>query len=175
MILGPIRAVATWLDDATYGANAQIANVTLDGDDAAPDPYLSVKDETNDGIVTLSTVPKDEPTPLLLVWQYGELEGEGNVTLATQQDGVLEIAIADIVKTSQAADGDRDAHYRMAAVRKSLNILHLNDHVDDRLRAGVQIRNGGITWRITRPDIVLDGAIVAAGIIVQYNIRELNP
>lgn len=175
MILGPVRAVAAWLDDATYGANAQIANITLDGADSAPKAYAAILDETTSGIVALSTVPKDQATPVCLIWQYGEGQGEGNVVLASQQDSTLEIAIADIIRNSEAQNGLRDSHYRIAAVRKSLNILHGNDHDSDRLRTDVQIRNGGIQWRLTRPRIELDGVVVAAGLIVQYNIRELNP
>jgi hypothetical protein len=177
MILAPIRAVAAWLDDATYGANAQITGetITLDGADSSPAVYAQILEETTSGIVALGTVPKTLATPACLVWQYSEVQSEGNRVLNSQQDGVLEIAIADILKESDAADGNRDAHYRIAAVRKSLNILHDNDHDSDRLRSNVQIRAGAISWRLTRPHIELDGAFITAGLIVKYNIRELNP
>ena len=177
MILGPVRAVAAWLDDATYGANAQItgANITLDGADTAPTVYAAILEETTSSIVALNTFPKNQDTPACLVWQYSEVQSEGNVVLASKQDGVLEIAIADILRESDAAAGNQEAHYRIAAVRKSLNILHGNDHDSDRLRANVQIRAGAIEFRLTRPQIELDGGIVAAGLIVKYNIRELNP
>ena len=177
MILEPIRAVTAWLNDATYGANAQITGgaITLDGADSSPAVYAQIIEETTSGIVALGTVPRDITTPACLVWQYSELQMEGNTVLASHQDGVLEIAIADIVKESDAANGNRDAHYRIAAVRKSLNILQGNDHDSDRLRSDVQMRAGDIQWRLTRPDIELEGAFITAGLIVKYNIRGLNP
>jgi hypothetical protein len=112
MILETVRAVADWLEDATYGVAARLASLTYDGTDAAPSGTWTVTDETRDNDAAI-----DRPTAghvlKVVAGEVRSLAGEAATYLHTAQVP-LEITVQRTA-TSPAALV-RDLYYTQRAV-----------------------------------------------------------
>lgn len=173
MHLEVIRAVADWLEDPTYGVNAKIDVLDLDGSDAAPADVAAILDETRDGIAALRSLPDDTTVPLLCVFMPSDAQFSA-VNQGKQDADTFPVWIAYLDRDTETANAIRDASYVLRAVRKSLNEFHKNG-VAARTRNGIEIRNGNVRMSLIRPSTELGATAIVMAIQVLYAVRDTDP
>ena len=131
-----VRLVADWLEDTTYGVNAQLALVPRDGGDAQPTSVVIV-DETRDPRPGRGRVPQDD-TPVVTV----ALQAMTHLTETITDDGYLsgEVIVQYAAKNVEAWKAKRDGNYVLRAVAWSLRRLRRMDaNAAGRLRNNVAL------------------------------------
>ena len=176
MHLEVIRAVADWLADGTYGVNAKIDTLDLDGSDVAPTDVADILDETRDGIAALRNLPDDTTVPVLCVFMPSDAQFSA-VNQGKQDADTFPVWIAYLDRDTAAADAIRDASYVLRAVRKSLNEFHKGTAgaIAARLRNGIEIRNGNIRMSLIRPSTELGATAIVMAVQVLYAVRDTDP
>jgi len=119
MILETVRAVADWLDHATYGVDAQLAALTFDGSDTAPTGAHTVIDETRESDAAIDR-PAAAPFLKVVAGEVRSLAGEAATYTHTAQIP-LEITIerSDVSPAALV----RDLYNTQRAVLRSVEQL----------------------------------------------------
>lgn len=120
-----VRIVADWLEDTTYGVNAQLALVPRDANDPQPGA-VTVFDETRDNRPARGRVPDASgDVPALTV----SLRGMTHLSETITDDGYLqaELMIQFAAKHVDAWRAKRDGHTTLRAAAWSLRYLRRTD------------------------------------------------
>lgn len=174
------RMVADWLDgtqDDATGADqsvaTQLAAMTFDGSDTAPaDP--TVTDETRNSVAARG----DEPVALPgLQVSVVELTLEAGTFSSTQHEGRCQVLIRYVDDETNSANATRDAYYTLRAVRRSLRRLHLaQENNAARKRNNVALLpSADEPMRLVRVDAAKEDGGTYAGVLVTYDVRDLDP
>lgn len=172
MLLATNRLLADWLADATYGVNAKIALLTLDGADSAP-ADVTVADETRNDQVALGLIPTTLPAVLVSV-QEVEYRDPQQPHVTNEVDARVTVLIRYAQRAVVAETGLSDAYYTLQAVMMSLRELHTNEQASGRTRGTAalyeceDIRQVPMTQEI-------DDAWVTGAIRATYMIRDTAP
>lgn len=176
MILETMRAWADWLGDATYGVNAQLATIPLDGSDTAPDAVAIVADETRNGTAARRQIPDTLPALLVRLQQSGTLVPNIGPNTAVR-DGEIPLLTAYAATNADSAKGNRNAVYTLRAIEKSLR-----DFMDPsiaaantaRMRGNIQILSVTGLEHVTTYEPLEDRDVLAA-LIVTFQVRDTAP
>ena len=60
MRLETLRALTAWLNDGTYGVNAQLASVPRDGSDALPADFALIAEATSNQYAARGQMPTED-------------------------------------------------------------------------------------------------------------------
>lgn len=174
MLLEPVRIVADWLADATYGVNALRLLVEVDAGDAQPGAVV-IGDETRSGRVARGELPKPTASAsnLIAVTSGTGVRFEGGV-LTTIRDGTVPILIKIGAPNVDTEDGTRDGLYLARVVFQSLKVLAQADHSDDRTRNSIHIKDAS-DFSIQGLFQPIEDATMTAVVQVTYNVRDLTP
>lgn len=123
MILELERMTADWLDDATYGVNAQLATIPLDAGDSAPTDIAGVHDITRSKNVAQRKDPPNYPAIYVMADGAFEMEGEIMTNAGPRRTLSVPIAVRVLVAEGDLEDGNRDARYYVRAIIKSMKAL----------------------------------------------------
>ena len=174
MLVEPVRIVADWLADPSYGVNALRLTVAVDAGDAQPGEVV-IGDETRSGRVARGELPMPTSTAtnLIAVTSGPGVTFEGGV-LTTVRDGSVPMVIR--IGTSDVAteDGTRDGLYLARVVFQSLKILAESGHADDRTRNGIHLTEPSdlVIQSLFQP---LEDAHVTCAVQVTWRVRDLTP
>lgn len=126
-----VRIVADWLEHATYGVNAQVADVPLLSGDADP-ASLTIYDETQDKWVSRRRVPDAADAtasisfPCVICVLSDLTFGGGAGTVSDSgviAEGTATVLIQVYNRDEDTANGIRDVMYWQRAIRGSLSLL----------------------------------------------------
>ena len=174
MKIETLRVIAEWLDDATYGVNALLPNVPLDGSDTVP-PDVFVLNAADDPHAALDQIPTDvDELPALIVTLYTSPVDQ--VVPASQPwppDAQVDVVIRYAGRNVQSEIGVRDESYTMRAVWRSVALLMTTSAgLTARSRNSVQVVGVSAMRELTldRPhaDAVMTGAV-----LVTCRVRDL--
>lgn len=176
MILESLRMVNDWLQDATFGVNAKLPGIPLDGSDTVPPDVVSFLEETSNALVARGRLPEDATLlPCLAVLQRGPLDIPAHVN-TTYQDGEIILAIWYGARDVDSDDGRQDAYYTMRAVRRSLRELFKDDATPKaaRTRGNVSLLPSGL---ISLPSaFTIEGdTMVSASLELTVKARDTDP
>lgn len=174
MLLEPVRIIADWLADATYGVDALATLVEVDAGDAQPGATV-IGDETRSGRVARGELPKptSSASNLIAVTSGTGVRFDGGV-LTTIRDGQVPITIKIGTPNAASDEGTRDGLYLARAVFQSLKILAQADHSDDRTRNNIHIKDAS-DFSITGVFQAIEDSTVTCVVQVTYNVRDLTP
>lgn len=174
MLLEPVRIIADWLADATYGVDALATLVEVDAGDAQPGATV-IGDETRSGRVARGELPKptSSASNLIAVTSGTGVRFDGGV-LTTIRDGQVPITIKIGTPNAASDEGTRDGLYLARAVFQSLKILAQADHSDDRTRNNIHIKDAG-DFSITGLFQAIEDSTVTCVVQVTYNVRDQTP
>lgn len=175
MLLEPVRIVADWLVDASYGVDALATVMEVDAGDSQPGAVV-VGDETRSGRVARGELPKptSSASNLIAVTSGGSgVRFDGGV-LTTIRDGQMPILIKIGTPNVASDEGTRDGLYLARAVFQSLKILAQSDHSDDRTRNNIHIKDAS-DLSITGVFQAIEDSTVTCVVQVTYNVRDLTP
>jgi len=177
VILESVRIISDWLQDATYGVNAKLAGVPLDGSDTVPPDIVTFLEETTSGVVARGRLPEDEALlPCLAVLQRGAVELPATVG-TSHQEGDVPIAIWYGARDKDSEDGRKDAYYTMRAVRRSLRELFKDDATPKAARSdrsGISLSPSGTVS--LQPVFTLEGdTSVSAALELTVKARDSSP
>lgn len=141
MILDTVRMVADWLNDATYGVNAVLAAVDLDGTDSAPAGTYTIQDETRDDDAAIN---RDGTPPLIRVTS-GDLRSLDGQSATYTHDADISTEITIVRDATSPAAVVRDCYYTARAVAKSVESLFGTSAT----AATARVRNGVQAYAIT--------------------------
>lgn len=173
MLLEPIRIVADWLADATYGVNALRLTVPVDAGDSQPGA-VTIGDATRDGHVARGRLPDPVGTTnLIAVDATGGVTFDGGV-LTTVRDGTVPVVVRIGTPNEATEDGTRDGLYLARVVVQSLKVLAEAGHVDDRTRNGVVLLDmPTLTMQpLFQP---MEDQTVTAAVLATFKVRDLTP
>jgi len=137
VIVETVRLIAAWLGDATHGVGAQLAAMTFDGADTAPDTPTIAEETTND-LVAAGRVGEVADGPVLGVVSY-PLEDGSEASATPGRDVTVRIGVLFADRNADPSDARRDAYYTMRAVQRSLRALALEATVAERTRGSVNL------------------------------------
>lgn len=176
MILETVRAWADWLQDATYGVNAQLGTIPLDSGDPVPTAIALVADETRNGSAARRQIP--DTLPALLVRLHAPAGLVPNIGPNTaNREGAIPVLTAYAAADVTSEEGNRQCVYTLRAVEKSLR-----DFMDTtiaaantaRSRGSVQIERIEDLQHLTTYEPLQDRDILGA-LIVTFQVRDLAP
>jgi len=170
MILEVVRAVADWLEDATYGVDAKLAALTLDGGDSLPSGVLTVYDETRDDDAAIDR-PPEAPFLKVVAGEIRSLDGQA-ATYTHDADIPLEITIQR--KLTSPAALVRDLYYTTRATLQSVEALFdpsIPAAVTACSRNGVQLQVI-VTLSAARVAPSLDDATGSAAVYLTVRCRD---
>ena len=174
MLLEPVRIVADWLADASYGVNALRLLVAVDAGDAQPGEVV-IGDETRSGRVARGELPKPTATAsnLIAVTSGAGARFEGGV-LTTIRDGSVPLLIKIGAPNVDTEDGTADGLYLARVVFQSLKVLAEAGHSDDRTRNSIHIKDF-TDLSIQGLFQPIEDSTVTAVVAVTCNVRDLTP
>lgn len=137
MIVEGVRLIADWLADQTYGVAAQLAAMTFDGSDQAPE-VPAITDETRNDAVAEGRTADAANGPALGVVAL-PLEDASNTVAQPARDLTLRVAVMYASKEPNTADARRDSYYVLRAVLLSLRALALQSDSAARTRGAIAL------------------------------------
>lgn len=176
MELEAVRCVADWLKHATYGVNALLASTPRDGGDPVPASIVTIGDATRDGWAARKTTARDAATgqgyPAIAVYaEPQEFSGEVQTIV---RDGEIDIVISYLDVDAATQTGNRDAMYVRRAILRSLKQLNANANAASRTRNSVTLQVCK-RIRVASLNVPWDDAVLSAGVIVTYAVRDVAP
>ena len=174
MLLEPVRIIADWLADASYGVNALRLLVDVDAGDAQPGEVV-IGDETRSGRVARGELPKPTSTAsnLIAVTSGPGVNFEGGV-LTTIRRGTVPIVIRIGTPNVATEDGTRDGLYLARVVFESLKVLMESGHADDRTRNNLHIEEM-LDLQMQGLFQPIEDATVTCAVSVTCRVRDLTP
>jgi len=170
-----LRIVADWLGDATYGVNARLADVPLDGTDTVPDDVV-ITTAADDQRAALQQTPTDAADlPALQVMLYpSPVEQSVPSNRPFPPDAQVDVVIRYTASNSQTDKGVRDESITLRAVRWSLGKLFTTgDGNTARSRNEVQVLQPE-SMRILTFDPALPDTIMTGAVLLTVRVRDLN-
>lgn len=140
MILETLRIHTAWLGDATYGVNAQLALLylqgLLDGDDVPPDVAF-IGNAIDDEKVAQWKDPINRPAIYLTLDLPADFEQADQ--RPGQIRGVVPVGIRYLTAHADYRVAKRDTAHTMRAIRRSASVLYQNAQQAARTRNGVYV------------------------------------
>ena len=170
MILDTVRAVADWLSDGTYGINAALAALDLDGADTAPAGTYAIIDETRDDDATIG---RDGTRPFVRVaaGEVRSLDGQA-ATYTHDADVPLELLICRA--TTSPAATVRDLYYTVRATCQVLERLFGTSAAAVAARTRNQVQLSHIENLSTaQVRVELGDTPATAAVMVTIRVRDL--
>jgi hypothetical protein len=175
MIIETIRSFTDALNNGTYGVNAQIASLPLDGSDTRPVVMALIADETRNTGVALNAEPATLPAITVHFLDASDFDGEVQAS-ARHRNGSVTIYARGVWRQSKTDAGVTAIYYVTRAMLKCLAAFMSAAHESDRLRNSVQI------WECTSVSVMpvhvpdsKDDNLLAGGIKATFNVRDLSP
>jgi hypothetical protein len=140
MRLEAVRCVTAWLKDVTYGVNAKLAALPLDGTDTRPTAIATIVDETDNANAAFGRF--DGLTlPALIVTCSGDPEHRDPEQSQTGErvDGYVTVQVRYAERKTASMTAIVDGTYVIRAVIASLRELHKNANVASRTRNSVRL------------------------------------
>jgi hypothetical protein len=178
MKLEVVRLIKAGLADATYGINAKIAALTLDGTDTRPTVPNRYYDVDHKWLARRQVNDDDTDTitfPALAVFQFAPLEVLTPEVMTVVRDAEIQIAFAYLVKKQDSAAAVRDALYFNRALLRWFNWFMHNDQTSAfRTKNGVIIRS---VENLQQDDVLEEwgSADCVASTIATFRVRETSP
>ena len=174
MLLEPVRIIADWLADASYGVNALRLTLDVDAGDAQPGEVV-IGDETRSGRVARGELPKPTSTAanLIAVTSQAGVNFEGGV-LTTIRRGTVPLVIRIGTSNVDTEDGTAELMYLARVVVQSLKVLMQADHADDRTRNAVHIEE---ILDLQMPGLFqpVEDAPIQCAVNITCRVRDLTP
>lgn len=169
MNLETLRCLTDGLNNPTYGVNAQLLALPLDGSDTRPTPVALITDESRNFDAALKLIPDTLPAIYVLLasstLDVFEMNG------SSESD--ISLMIRYLVEDSDSAGAIADTHYTLRAVEKALVAFNSNANASDRVRNGVQLyaMKEVIRDTVTR---FSEDKVITAGVQVTFHARDTN-
>jgi hypothetical protein len=172
MILEIDRIVSTWLNGATYGANAMLATIPLDTGDTAPEDFALITDETQNGDVARDELPAESPSLSVSIDVAENVDGEVQVVTA---EGDVKLRLRVGLTNAATAEGRRDLSYRLRAIARSFRELMRADE-SNRTRNGVYLEYcSTLTFAIVNAKDQQGSSIVTGYVLPTVHVRDTKP
>lgn len=170
-----LRVLADWLADATYGVNARLPGVPLDGTDTQP-PDVTITNAADDLRAALGQVPSDaDALPALVLMLYpSPVEQSVPANQPWPPDSQVEVLIRYAARDSTTDKGVRDESITMRAVLWSLGQLFKTAAGNTaRSRNSIQIFPP-LSMRMMSFDAPVADSIMTGAILLTLRVRDLN-
>jgi predicted DNA-binding protein len=176
MILETLRMWTDWQGNPTYGVNAQLATVPLDGTDARPTTLVAISDETRNGPTARRRVPDTVPVLMSRLHQAATLDPSVGPNTAIRD---AEIQIATWYADNQLATetGNSNAYYVLRALERTLaKFLDPSIAIANtaRKRGNIEIFGATTLEHLTTFETVEDSDILG-GLLVTFKVRDSAP
>jgi hypothetical protein len=172
MILETLRVVTDALAHESYGVNATLASLPLDGDDVRPEAPATIKDSTRDAIVARNRV-NDELPSLTVLLDDGTVDMDGEVQ-TSYRDADINVVIQYLGKNIDSDGGLADGFYMLRAVERTIRTLMLNENANDRTRNGIQLLQVN-SIRHAPGFASANDALAAGELSVSFRVRDTAP
>lgn len=172
MILECLRIISDALKHPSYGVNAHLATVPLDGNDPMPPLVTLVADETTNGAVARGYVP--DTFPSVFVSMHGSARMMGEV-MTFERIGHIPIMVGVALSDSQSERGSANVYYTLRAVEQCIRDLMRNTNSAVRTRNDILVF--GIEGEIEHMQLTApekDGP-VTAGLLMTFEVHDTNP
>lgn len=171
MILEGTRLVAEWLADDTYGVNALLNTLSLDGSDSQPSDIATIQTEFDDISVALRRVPDGQTTPALWLFGVDRIMLAGGVTTEFRS-GEHPLVIGYVHTDLDTEEGLRAASYTLRVVTWSLAALQRQPSAT-RMNNTVALENiSSIDW--LPPFVPLEDGVLTGGLVVSLKLRDMS-
>jgi hypothetical protein len=173
--LEAVRIITDWLQVATYGANAKLLLVALDGSDSRPAPIATFADETRNAAAAFRRF--DGLTmPAVIVTVPDEMEHRDPVLPQSgeRSDAYVTIQIRYAERTAAAEAAIANGSYVAKAIIGSLRELHKNENVASRTRNGIRLVSCEELRELGQYEDVADTWLLAA-VQARYYVSDLTP
>jgi hypothetical protein len=178
MKLETVRLVKAALADVTYGINAMLAALTLDGSDTRPANPTVYTDVDHKWVARRKVDDVDTAAitfPALAVFQFAPLRCVDVEVRTIVRDADVQIAFAYVVRKQDSAAAVRDALYFNRALLRWFKWFEANDQTSSfRTKNGVTLR---LLQELTQDDVDEDWGSVncIAATIATWRVRENSP
>lgn len=170
MFVDPVRMVADWLEDPTYGVNAMLAALDLDGSDPVP-ANVVIADATRDLEVAFGRLPATRPCVTVALYQVPSIDPRP--PQGDARDYKPQILIRYGATDDQTEVGVRSRDYTLRAILQSLDRFHRDEHVASRQRNQIQlIAAEEISMLAAYAPI--EGGELTAAFLVRYWARDIQ-
>lgn len=174
------RMVKDWLDGtkldssgASQSVGTHLAAMTFDGSDTAP-TTPTVTDETQNSLAARGDEPATYPG---LQVSVVELTLQAAPMVSVQHEGRCQVLVRYVDDETHSANATRDAYYVLRAVRRSLRRFHLAaENNAARKRNNVALLPAADEpMRVVKVDAAKEDGGTYAGLLVTYDVRDLDP
>lgn len=173
MILEAVRIHSRWFADATNGANAMLAALTLDESDSRPGPFETIVDEMSDGDVARDSLPAASSSLSVSCDAVRNLDG---IVQVITGEGDVQMRIRAAVDNAKTADARVDISYRLRAALRSFRLLMRDDHAAARTRNGIYLETcSQITTAIETVRDPDGNPFIVGYLLPTIRLRELTP
>lgn len=172
MLLETSRILADWLADATYGVNAKLPDVPLDGSDTVPGD-VTVADDTRDDAVAQGRLPDALPCVAVSVEEV-EYRDPVQPHVTDHVEARVTVLIRYGQRASDNSTGVADASYTLRGVLMALRELHTNEQHAARTRGSVHLVSCEDLRQVPLTQEVGD-AWVTGAIRATYVVYDLTP
>lgn len=176
MILDTVRAWSDWLGNATYGVNALLAGLPLDGTDPAPPALAAIVDETRNGSASRRFIPDTLPALIVRLQEASDLSPSVGPNVA-HRDATVVLATLYAANATLTEQGYRAAYYTLRAVQRSLAKFmdtSISAANTARTRNSVTIYSAVALQHITNFS-ALEDTDVLAGVLITFQVRDAAP
>lgn len=170
MILEMERMITDWLDDATYGVNAQIDTLDLDAGDSDPPDIKIIEDITRSARVALRQDPSNYPAIYVMADGGFEMEGEVMTNAGPRRSLNLPVAIRYLVQKADLDKGHRDTRYTLRAIVKSLKALTEADQTTRTRNSICLERIESVTHELVFEEV--GESVVTGAVVVTLFVRD---
>ena len=173
MRLEACRILTAWLQDVTYGANAKLALLTLDGSDVRPTAMATITDETQNNSVALGRVDGLTLPALVVTHRETTFRDSELPQSDVRADGYVTLRVRYALREAGAATAVVDGAYVMRAVIASLRELHKPDNAASRQRNSIGLISCEELRQLTMSEVVEDTWYTEA-VDVRYYAADLK-
>lgn len=175
MIIQILRMVNTWLEDGTYGVNAQLDLLTTDsllGSDTQPPDIAFIGNPADDELVAEWKAPNK--LPAIYVTIGGPATADGEVHTVQRLVGDLRVDILYLAQLAQTHLLFRNTGHTLRAIARSLKVFNDNAQDADRTQHGILMKTcKSMIWT---PWVEAVGDARATGLVqCVYNLVDQNP
>lgn len=175
MIIQILRMVNTWLEDATYGVNAQLDLLTTDsllGSDTQPPDLAFIGNPADDELVAEWKAPQNMPA--IYVTVGGPATADGEVHTIQRLVGDIRVDLLYLAQQSDTHILFRNTAHTLRAIARSLTVFNDNPQSDDRTLQGILMKTcRSMIWT---PWVEAVGDARATGLVqCVYNLVDQNP
>lgn len=170
MITESVRAIADFLEHATYGINAILPNVPRETDVTVP-AAITIYDETRDPEIARDQVPNTLPA-LLVSTAATPIDQSNPANKPYPADMLVDVLIRYVVSRSQTDVSVAHSHLVVRAILKNINYFMQPAQAALRTRNQVQI------WHVPRVSVANtytsnDDNLTTQSVLVTLQCRDL--